>query len=169
MTYEYEPLIFDDTELIQIPVCRKGVWFILQEALEGDACKFRDRQLAGTEFKGTSVSKIRGLAESEYYLVALCLYEFTGTFGEKGEPLPEEGGKYKVGKRVHPDRLKQWKHLQIKKLFELAQEISGLKEEEETVDELKKKIEALQDKVQELEEAGEDSMVKNELEGTMHG
>jgi hypothetical protein len=154
----HEPLIFEDSAPVEIPVQVKKKWYILREAMQGEAVKFKDRQLAATEFnQQTNIGKIRGLAESEPYLVSLCLH--IARVNEKGEPYLTDDGTYAVEKRIDPNSLNAWHHRIVKRLFAKAQEISHLREEEETTEELRKKIEELQKRLEELQ--AEETPVKN--------
>jgi len=107
--------------------------FVLVEATEGVVVGYRNLLMAATKFnenmKPTSIEK---MADAEPYLVANCLFEVYKNAGEvRRRPVPESV-------------IRLWPSVRIvKPIFELAQKISGLKEDR-TVEAIDKQIAELQ-------------------------
>lgn len=133
-------LNFDSLELIEIPVTIGGKPYILREAGESSAARYKDAQLKGMKVvEGTDGSKtgvVDKINETRALLVSLCLFEKVGDTGERNVSLMD---------------IKNWPHRIVNKLFEKAEEISQL-EKEDKREELIKKITALQNKVKKIDE-----------------
>jgi hypothetical protein len=102
-------------EAIEIPVRFRGVDYILTDADEDTAVKFRNHGLRSAKMSEGSVVGVTGGAEVELILVAGCLFKINPKV---------TGGR----ERVQPDDLKKWPSRVIKPLFEKAKEISELNE-----------------------------------------
>lgn len=130
---------FDEDKLIEIPVSINHKKFILREANGEVAGKWRGSIVKHAIFdKGKAKQVGAGVAESDCFLVSLCLFEVIA--GEKETSyIPAK-----------LDFVKRLRARTIKALFEKAKEIAELNEEEEEEetletlllqkDELEKKI-----------------------------
>jgi hypothetical protein len=127
-----QPMVFDDVEPIEIPVSIKGKSYILREASESAAARYKNAQLKAMKRSesadGSSVTNLDGIAETELLLVSVCLFEKTET-GEK---------------TVDTNWLKTLPHRVVAPLFQRAEEISGLAKKSKTEEELVKEIKSLQ-------------------------
>lgn len=85
--------------------------YVLREASEGAAVRYRDAIFQSTKFSKGKLSGMVGLAEAEPLLVSLCLFEG----GDKPVPL---------------NVIKCWPARIVKAMFEKAKDISDLGEKE---------------------------------------
>jgi hypothetical protein len=130
---------FDSLTPIEVAVEIEGKAYTLREASGDAACKYRNAQLERVEMGPEGKpSRFHGLADLEPLLVSLCLFN-------------DENGK-----QVNINTIRSWPSRILKPLFDKAKEISELGEEEETIEDLQKKLaEAM-----EVQQKGE--AVKNE-------
>lgn len=162
----HEPLVFDDITLIEIPVTVGEKKYVLREASEGVATKYRDAQIATTVLGETGKPRtVTGMAETEPLLVHWCLFI---PVLETGEYVRTSSEGYKVKSNVPLGTVKSWKPSIVKALHKKIHEISDLTEDTSLKDLVKQKAE-LDKRIQELEEAEEEeSPAKNGLERLMH-
>lgn len=130
-------MTFDSLDVIEVPVTIAGKKYVLKEATESSATRYRDAQLKGMRIAetmdGNKTSVVERMAETESLLVSLCLHEITET-GFKTVPL---------------EIIKTWPHRIVQPLFEKSEEISNLKPKE-TKEDLQKRIKELQGKLAKL-------------------
>lgn len=128
---------FDSVVPVEIPFVYKGVNYLLVEATEEAAVSFRNSQTRQTKLNPeTKFVSVGDIADSEPYLVSLCLFKVDG---EKRTPVPLPV-------------VRTWPHKVIKKLFNTAKEISDLVDESPD-EELDKQIETLQRRKADREQA----------------
>jgi len=110
-----EPMVFDDEDLA-VPITIRGVEYVLKEATGGAACKFKNAQIACTELQDGKPVRVHNIANTEPFLVSLCLFD------RDGNAVPEAV-------------IRRWPSRVQKALFERAKSISelGNDEPEETV------------------------------------
>lgn len=129
---------FDDLTPLEIPVLFRDKKYKLYEATEDAARQYNNSQTKCTEFSEGGVSGIKGpLADSRSLLLSLCLFNVNEQ-GDKGSPVPLKF-------------ILSWPARVVKPLFEKLKEISGIDEDEESEDSLKKEIEKLQVKLTNLQ------------------
>lgn len=117
-------IVWDSLELEEFPVNIAGENYLLVEASAEDAKAWRANNLQSLHMREKGTGKNREtlntfnatLADSELLLVSLCLYK-VGNNGSR--------------QRVTLDTLRKWPNKLIEKLFNKAQKMSGLKEEED--------------------------------------
>lgn len=135
-----EPLNFDSLEPISFPVKIAGNDYILTEASESAACRYRDAQLKGVNvtesLDGNKKAAVDKMADTEALLVSLCLCQVIDGGGTKTVPL---------------ETIRSWPHRIVHPIFLKAEEISNLKKVQ-TKDEIKKQIRELQGKVKSMEQ-----------------
>jgi hypothetical protein len=121
---------FDNLEPICISVRYKGVEYILKEASEGSACKYRNATLNAyrTDEQGKVIG-YAGLADAEPLLVSECLF----TTDDKRVPL---------------ETIRTWPARIVSPLFEKAKEISNL-DERGSDEDIQKRITRLQSLLEE--------------------
>lgn len=145
-----EPLVFTDLTPIEVPVTLGTKQYLLKEASESAAAKYKNAALKGTRVTetadGTKQATVDGVSDTEALLVSMCLVEVKSdsTFAP-----------------VSVDFIKGLPHRISNALFLKAEEISGLKRKE-TKEEIRKQIKTLQDKLAKLMREGtEDESLKN--------
>ena len=108
-----DELVFDNLELVELPVIVGDKSYTLREANGGAACQYRNALIECTKLgPGGVPTQLKGIASVEPLLVSLCLFD------EKG-------------KRVPTSTIEKWPARVQKALFEKAKEISELGEDEE--------------------------------------
>lgn len=96
----------------EIPVRYQGRDYVLREASEGAAIKWRNAQMKAARFnQHGQITGAEGLADTEPLLVSYCLFET-----DTGNP-------------VHFNTICGWPAKMVKKLFQKAVEISDLHED----------------------------------------
>lgn len=125
-----EELVFDSTNLIELPVRVGSTKYVLREASGDAACKFQNARVSRYIYNDDGKLKgLRDMADLEPFLVSLCLF-----MEDKATPISE------VTIRSWPQRIQS-------KLFDKAKAISGLDETDDLaalqkqLDELSKRIE----------------------------
>lgn len=143
---------FADLSLIEIPVTVGDKKYILREASEDSACKYRNAMLRCTKLgpEGKPAS-VHGIADVEPLLVSMCLFE----------ALPDGSGFKNSCTRV--ETVRSWPSRIVKQLFEKTKEISDLDEEDEDKESLEKQKKEVEEKLAKLEE---DNAAKNMPEST---
>jgi hypothetical protein len=116
-----EPIIFEDITPIEVPVTYGAKSYILKEAGEGAACRFRDAVLRAHRLKDGKLTGMEGIPHVEPLLVSMCLYERVN--GAKGQQSHDV--------LVSLATINTWKPQFVSKLFKRAKEISGLNEDVE--------------------------------------
>ncbi len=136
---------FEDLEPIAIPVTVRGKSYTLREASSDDACKWRKHLFRAARMEGGKpVMSLDSLSDSEPLLLSYCVWE---TVPDKNGTLGE--------KRVDLSTIRSWPNRYVRPLFEKAKEISALDEQEETEEQIIKKIAELNDKLSKLREGKE--------------
>lgn len=141
-----DPFDFDDLAPIEIPVRIAGVAYILREASEAAACKWRNHQLKATRMADGKVTGMDGMADAEPLLVSLCLCQTNPDGTLKLDPQRNPAN-------VPLALVLSWPARIVKPLFEKAKEISDLTEKE-TADALEKRLLETREKLDKLR-AGE--------------
>jgi hypothetical protein len=148
-----DSLNFDDITPIEVPVTINKKSYVLREANEAGAARYKNAQFKAMKLAegidGSKTSSIDGMAETEALLVSVCLFEKTENGGEKNVPIEE---------------IKRLPHRVIEPLFKRAEEISGLQNKESKED-LVKKIKECQGKLAKIKanesSDSEDAQLKN--------
>lgn len=114
-------LNLDDLTPIEVPVSLGGKKYLLREATEAAAATYRNASVAGATLGSEGgETRITGLPPDigglQSLLVSLCLWELNAD----GKPT----------RTVPRAVVKTWPARMVRPLFDKAQEISGLKEEE---------------------------------------
>lgn len=120
------PIEFDSLAPIEVPATIAGKQYLLREASEDAACKYRNAAMRAARFNDRGkVSSIEGVADVEPLLVSLCLFELTGDGKcHLGHTVPGE-------RPVPIDELRRWPAKRVKTLFERIKDISDLGEKKE--------------------------------------
>jgi len=126
-----KPIIYESVDLIKIPVTLAGVQYFLQEASGDTAVKYRNAAVNCTKFKGGKPDSIANIGDIEPLLVSLCLTD------EKGTRVPEK-------------TIRSWPARLQKELFTRIKEISDLGEDEDSIEELEKKLTEAKERKAEL-------------------
>lgn len=113
-----------DISLKEVPVTINKEAYVLVEASEDSACKYRNASMKTMTFTDGKVTGMVGGADLEPLLVHLCLFQ-----GDKAVPL---------------HKIRSWPARVVKALFEKAKEISDLNED--TVEGIDKEIATLQER-----------------------
>jgi hypothetical protein len=112
-----DPIIFDDLAPVEVSVKIGQLNCILREASEDAACKYRNASLKAARMQSGEIVGMDGLADSEPYLVSLCLFE-----------IFENGKGQKVERPVALSVIRSWKAGIVKTLFERIRQISNLED-----------------------------------------
>jgi hypothetical protein len=144
-------MVFSTLDPIKVPVRIDGKPYVIREASEAVAVRYKDLCMAAARMNDGKVSGVVGLAESEPVLVQGCLFELLPLRGDPSDL---------VERPVSMAFVRALPHKVVKPLFERAQKISDL-EERDTVETLRKKIkrdtERLNKLLESRAEAEEDS------------
>jgi hypothetical protein len=118
-------MVFDEVCPAEVPVVIGSVRYVLREASEDAACKFRNALLRctrpGPDGRPTTYD---GVADTEPLLVSLCLY----AADEGGRVRPDRDGRPDPRHLVPLATVRSWPARVVKALAAKAQEISGLGE-----------------------------------------
>ncbi len=116
-----EKLVYEDLEPQSIEVEIGNKKYMLREADEAGACKYRNCLTSATKFdaNGRPIG-VDGLHDAEAVLVSVCLFE---VYGNNNEERP-----------VLLAAIRKWRHELVKDLFRHARRISGLEEKKEASD-----------------------------------
>lgn len=141
-----EVMDFSDLTEVAIPVTLPdGTKCLLVEANGEITRQYRNltinNAIFGVEGK---ISKLQNVADAESLLVGGCLYKLDANGNRPPKPVGQ-AFVLTLGNRI------------VKPLFEKAKDISDLREEEETIEQLQAKIDKLQAK-QEAEKKSQESM-----------
>ena len=134
-----ESMTFDSLSLIEVPVKIIDKNYVLREASEDAACRWRNSQVSGAKMVDGKVSGLGNLADGEPLLVSLCLFE-----------LVPEVKQFPDGKPVPLQTVRSWPARVVKQLFAKAKEISGLSEGEESIEDLEKQQSKLADRIADM-------------------
>ena len=108
----HQPLDFGDIQPVEVPVNVGEKHYVLKEASGAAAVSYRNAMLRCTTLGADGrATKVDGMAETEPYLVSLCLF----TTDNPSRP-------------VHINVIKSWPSRVQRRLFEKAKEISDLDE-----------------------------------------
>lgn len=146
-----EEIVIDSLEPIGIPYRIAGKSYLLREADEGAAIRYRDAQIACAQMADGKVVGVRGAAGVQALLVSLCLFE---------RPNSQD---LTVERPVPLSVIKSWPAKVIRQLFEKVRDISDLSEQE-TPEQLEEQIAKLQERLAKLR--AEESKAKNEPNAT---
>lgn len=106
----------------------RGKSYVLREASADAGVKYQNKQLAASKLGTDGKAYLgEGFADSQPYLVSLCLFEKTVVNGDVSE------------RPVMGSLVRSWPNKLVKELFETAKEMSGLNEKD-TEDSLVKEI-----------------------------
>lgn len=136
-------LMLDDLEPVEHKFTFREKEYILCEASGDAACKWRNAltQAAKIGPDGRPVA-LGAVADTEPLLISLCLFEDV-----------EEKGQHKR-KNVQQSVIRSWPNRLQRRLFDTIQDISELVEKE-TPESIREKINSLQERLEELEKAGQ--------------
>lgn len=113
-------LVFEDAEPVEVPVRIGNRRYMLCEASEDAACKYRNASTACARFDGGKMVGIQGpIADVEPLLVSLCLFELYDHQGETRR------------RPVTLTQVRSWPSRVVKPIYEKARELSRLKEDDE--------------------------------------
>ena len=127
------PLVFNDLAPISVPVEIAGKQYLLKEASEDAACRFRNARFEGAKLSDDGrMMSVGNMADVEPLLVSLCLFELYGVNGDTKE------------RPVLLSQVRAWPPRVVKPLFEKVKEMSDGLEEKPTKESLTKQIEKLQ-------------------------
>lgn len=135
-------MVFNDIVPIEVPVTINRERFILREATEEAAIKFRNACMAGARMEDGKVVGVSNMAETQALLVSLCLFA-------DDKPVP-------------PSVIKRWPSRVVKSLFEKAKEISQL-DEKETRATLEDKMAKLRAQLESMKGVDGEEQEKNAL------
>jgi hypothetical protein len=141
------PIIFDDLAPIEIPVTMGKKQYILREASEAVAAKWRNHNMQGIRVVGGKVAGMDGVGDTQALLVSLCLCETD----ENGAVLTIKVGNEEIPKTVPLAEVRRWHSRIVGPLFDRAKAISKL-DEQETEETLVEKIGRLQEQLTEMRE-----------------
>lgn len=122
------------------------ICYLLREADEESARKFRNACTKGITLDDGKIVKVEGIADVQSYLVSLCLYEI----------LPDGSTK---NTSVLANVVRDWPARAVKQMFDWVKEVSDL-EEKPTADRLRKDISRMQKMLEDIE-AGKEDEAKN--------
>lgn len=150
---------FEDLEPISIPVTIGKNIYTLREASSDDACKWRKHLFRSSKMEGGKpVMSLDSISDSEPLLLSYCMYEsYTDKFGTAKE------------RKVDLQVVRSWPNRIVRPLFEKAKEISALDEQEETEEQITKKIEDLNAKLVKVREGDDKGRLGNLQTTTMDG
>ena len=146
---------FFDLSVREVPVGILGKRYLLREASEGAAARYRNAMLKATKLgpDGKPIS-LDGMADAAPLLVSLCLFEVYEHQGvSKDRP-------------VLLSTVVSWPSRVVKPLFEKAKEISEL-DEDETEETLKAKVDLYQHRLEQLEKEREERGAEKDKEPTV--
>lgn len=117
-----DAIVWDSLELVEVPVKIAGQDYVLTEASAEETRMWRANNLQAIQMRDKGKGKDREststftpqIADSHVLLVSLCLSKLV------------DGKKH----RVAMDEIRKWPNKLIETLFDRAQEISGLKDED---------------------------------------
>jgi hypothetical protein len=121
-----------------------GLDYVLREASEEAAVKYRNAMTSAARFKNGEVAGVDGWASAEPVLVAGCLFRVYEHQGEEKE------------RAVTLTEVSKWPARVVTPLFRRARDMSGLAVEEETREVLQKQREELDKKLARLDAADKD-------------
>jgi len=117
---KYAEMVFEDLAPIEVPVRMGGKRYVLVEASEDAACKYRNHTTGCARFENGRMVGLSGpIADVEPLLVSLCLFELYDHQGETRR------------RPVTLNQVKGWPARVVRPLFERAKEIGGLQEEDD--------------------------------------
>lgn len=127
------PMEFADLETIKVPVTISTTKYLLIEASEDDARKYRNAATSAGKivFRENEDREVQpgNIGDLQSYLLSLCLHE-----------LDQNGVAIRTAPLV---TIRSWPARVVKSLFARAKEISDLTEAPETLEELQKQIDRL--------------------------
>ena len=112
------PVSVEELSLEEVtrPIRIDGKDYLIVEADSETAVSFRNIVLSKVTMENKKISGLSGIASAEPYLVSQCL-----------KRLDKDGKRLPVG----ITEINGWKSRVVKRVYEIAREISGLKEDED--------------------------------------
>lgn len=111
-------IVYEDLAPIEVPIRIGKDRYILREATADAARKWRNSIMSSTTVVDGKVTAVGNLADSEAYLLSMCLY-----------PVRPDTHGTVSNKPVHISTILSWPNRIVRPLFERAKVISGLEEE----------------------------------------
>jgi len=153
---------FSDLQPIEIPVTMpSGKKYVLCECNEAGAAEWRNARIYGTQIEqqrdGDTQKFLRlptDLGGIQSLLLSHCMFH-TDSTGQM------------TGQRVERGTIQSWKSKITRKLYDKALEISDLKEEAETEEDIQKEIDRLNERLAKMREG--DTEAKNSQDDTLDG
>lgn len=131
----HDEMVFDDVALREVPVKVGGKPYVLKEASAEAVRKYRNAQLRATRVdKDGRPVGLGDMADVELLLVNQCLFDASG-------------------RQVALQVLSSWPGRIVKALFQRAQDISELRERDDTEEALTKQLEETQERLARVREA----------------
>ncbi len=127
-------LNFDDLTPVEIPFSLGGKNYVLREATGDAAVQYRNAVAASTQLADGKVSSIKNMADTEPFLVSLCVWELL------------EDGKERA---ITGARVRSWPARVQRRLFKKIQDVSEL--DEASLQELHKECKELNERIAEME------------------
>jgi hypothetical protein len=123
-----EMLDYGDLPPVEIPVKYRGKDYILREASEDTACRYKGAFLAcAKEWQDGKPVRVEGLPDLEPLLVSLCLFEQLADDDPRNQPRKSDGKR--LGERqLSPVEVRTWQPHVVKDLYAHAKRISKLDE-----------------------------------------
>ena len=138
-----DEMVFEDlepqTKDVYLGKARKH--YRLREATEAIIIKWRNINLKGAKLRDGKLVSMEGAASGEPVLVSLCLFEVDG---DKEKP-------------VKIDTIMSWRGVIVQDMYKWIAKVSGLAEEQETEELIKKRIESDTEKLNLMKEEKSDS------------
>jgi hypothetical protein len=129
-----------DLEPLEVQVTVGGKSYVLREASEDAACKWRNKIMSSTKLTDGKPSSIDGIGDSEPLLVSLCLWEQHSSTKDEVKQL-----------KVPLEVVRSWPSRVVKKLHKWVMENSDLEEKPKTRTEIEKAISDLNVQLKNLE------------------
>ncbi len=119
-----EEMVFEDIELKEIPVTVGKQKYVLRAATGAAAAKYKNSQVRATKLNSDGeIIGLDGVADSELYLVHLCLFQVPPPVPEGSPTLPRDRWP-----NVPQQIIQSWRADIVRQLFDKAKEISRLEE-----------------------------------------
>lgn len=142
-----EPMEFEAITPLEVPVKIGDKKYLLKEAGAGIVAQYNNALMKATKFSSTGkMAGIDGIADAEPLLLSLCMFEWR----QNPKTDKEEWCPCTIG------QIRTWPNKIVRQLLERVKLISGITEvDEQTPEQIKLKIESLNEKLKEKEEGNE--------------
>ena len=141
-----EPMHFDDDLApIEVQVTIKNEPYVLREASAGAAIAYANARMRAAKMNDGKLSGFDGMFDADAVLLSLCLHPVDK--GTQRVKLDANGNPFSTPIQT----IKGWLNRVYKPLFDKVKEISPGLEEKETRDVLRKQLENIQKKLDDLE------------------